>query len=163
MISNFSCLPRSDDFLKRFFDEDVERSARNALEELRGGMKRTCWIWYVFPQLRAAAGSHVMSATSYKYAFPTVRHAQDYINNPVLVARYRAVLTEVHRHVVKLHANATTLMGGSAVDVSKLVSSLTLFEAVGPDDVSRMATAVLDALALTPPRCKNTVAELMKP
>ena len=44
------------DDLSRFVDAQVDTYA-SALDELRGGKKRTHWMWFVFPQLRGLGHS----------------------------------------------------------------------------------------------------------
>ena len=49
----------SDPFdLKRFVDAQAP-VYRNVVEELRGGRKRSHWMWFVFPQLRGLGSSPI--------------------------------------------------------------------------------------------------------
>ena len=55
------------------------------LAELKGGRKRTHWMWFIFPQV-AGLG---YSAMSRRYAIGSLEEARAYIGHPVLGARLR--------------------------------------------------------------------------
>lgn len=91
---------------------------RRALEELRGGSKRTHWMWFVFPQI--AGLGH--SATARKYAVASLDEAKAYLQHPVLGPR----LLECARAVAGVKGRtAEQIFGG--IDERKLHSSMTLF------------------------------------
>ncbi|MEC5190039.1 MULTISPECIES: DUF1810 domain-containing protein [unclassified Arthrobacter] len=91
---------------------------RRALEELRGGSKRTHWMWFVFPQI-AGLGQ---SATARKYAVASLDEAKAYLQHPVLGPR----LLECARAVEGVRGRtAEQIFGG--IDERKLHSSMTLF------------------------------------
>lgn len=118
---------QSDD-LNRFL-EAQESVYRTALAELRGGAKRSHWMWFIFPQV-AGLGS---SAMAQKYAIQSRREAKAYLAHPVLGPRLRecadALLAVEGR-------TATEIMGQP--DDTKLRSSMTLFaEIAGADSVFR--------------------------
>lgn len=71
--------------LDRFVAAQAE-SYERALAEIRGGRKRTHWMWYVFPQL-AGLG---MSEMSRRYAISGVDEARAYLAHPVLGPRLLA-------------------------------------------------------------------------
>lgn len=71
--------------LDRFVEAQAE-SYERALAEIRGGRKRTHWMWYVFPQL-AGLG---MSEMSRRYAISGVDEARAYLAHPVLGPRLLA-------------------------------------------------------------------------
>lgn len=118
-----------------------------ALAELRGGRKRSHWMWYVFPQ---AAGLG-QSSMSTRYAIGSLDEAFAYLADPVLGTQYRELVAEVWHQVVEVGVTVHQLFGSP--DDAKLVSSLTLFAGIGRrvgDDVDPLVTradAVLAAAA----------------
>jgi uncharacterized protein (DUF1810 family) len=94
-----------------------------ALSEIRGGQKRTHWMWYVFPQLDGLA----WSATSKQYAIKSVEEARAYLDHPVLGPR----LLECAEAVVGVEGRSATAIFGSPDDL-KLRSCATLFALVVP-------------------------------
>lgn len=98
---------------------DYER----ALAEIRGGRKRTHWMWYVFPQLEGLGSS----LTARRYAIKNLDEAEAYLNHPVLGPRLLACAQA-----------ALDLEGRSANEVfgwpddQKLRSCATLFARVSP-------------------------------
>ena len=73
--------------LNRFVD--AQRSTyERALAELRGGRKRSHWMWYVFPQL-AGLGR---SATSRHFAIASADEAKAYLEHPLLGPRFGRML-----------------------------------------------------------------------
>lgn len=95
-----------------------------ALAELRAGRKRSHWIWYVFPQL-AGLGHSPMAM---HYALAGVAEAAAYLRDPVLGERL-VTAAAVVREQLGAGVPLESLMG-SQIDALKLVSCLTLFEAV---------------------------------
>jgi uncharacterized protein (DUF1810 family) len=93
--------------------------------ELAAGTKRTHWMWFVFPQLAALGRSE----TARLYGIGSAAEAQAYWQHPVLRPRLVqcAALLLPHRE-----RGAERVLGGT--DALKLRSSLTLFEAVAPDE-----------------------------
>lgn len=108
--------------LERFLNAQ-ESVYPTALAELRGGRKRTHWMWFVFPQF-AGLGS---SATSWHFAIKSLEEARAYLRHPVLGAR----LEECAGALIGIE-------GRSAADIFpypddlKLQSSMTLFDLVAP-------------------------------
>jgi len=137
-----------------------------ALSELRSGGKHGHWIWYVFPQL----GGLGSSSQSRLYGLASLDEAIEYLQHPVLGPRMseatRAVVDQI-RKGVPLY----TLMG-SSIDLMKLVSSLTLFEAAAAGvyeqdgvDAHGALTALADEVLMAAfaegyPRCQTTLARL---
>lgn len=95
------------------------------LAELRGGRKRSHWMWFVLPQL--AGLGH--SAMAQKYAIGSVDEAAAYLAHPVLGARLRACCS-VLAGLDGLSANQ--IFG--APDDMKFRSSMTLFAHVARDE-----------------------------
>ena len=68
--------------LRRFISaQDPVYSA--VRDELRGGRKRTHWMWFIFPQIDGLG----FSSTSRHYAIKTKAEAQQYLQHPTLGAR----------------------------------------------------------------------------
>ena len=137
-----------------------------ALAELRSGRKRGHWIWYVFPQL-AGLGS---SRQSQRYGLAGIEEAVEYLQHPVLGSRLvdaTSAVVEAIRKGVPLQ-----MLMGSTIDLMKLVSSLTLFEAVAArlyerDGIEAHGSLVpladdvlMAAFAEGHPRCQLTLARL---
>jgi uncharacterized protein (DUF1810 family) len=108
--------------LQRFLTAQ-EGVYETALAELRGGRKRTHWMWFVFPQFHGLGAS----ATSRRYAIRSLEEARAYLDHLVLGARLREC------------ADALLAISGlSASDIFdypddlKLRSSMTLFELASP-------------------------------
>ncbi len=94
-----------------------------ALAELRGGHKRSHWMWFVFPQIAGLGHSAMAQA----YAIRDADEARAYLAHPVLGAR----LIEATAAVVAAPGSAEAILGG--IDAVKLRSSMTLFAAVADD------------------------------
>ncbi|MES2445179.1 MAG: DUF1810 domain-containing protein [Pseudomonadota bacterium] len=105
--------------LARFLDAQAG-SYETALAEIRGGAKRSHWMWYVFPQL----GGLGRSAMAQRFAIGSLAMAQAYLAHPVLGARLREC-------VGALPGGRSAEQVFGAVDAMKLRSSLTLFAAAG--------------------------------
>jgi uncharacterized protein (DUF1810 family) len=89
-----------------------------ALTELRGGRKRSHWMWFVFPQV---AGLGV-GPTAQRYAISGLAEARAYLAHPVLGPR----LVEAARALLALPGDdPVAVLGGT--DAQKLRSSMTLF------------------------------------
>jgi uncharacterized protein (DUF1810 family) len=95
-----------------------------ALAELRAGRKSGHWIWYIFPQL-AGLGS---SPASEAYSISGVDEAIDYLRDPLLRERLLVVTSAVAERMRAGQSLAAVM--SAHVDALKVVSSLTLFEAV---------------------------------
>jgi uncharacterized protein (DUF1810 family) len=96
-----------------------------ALAELRGGRKRTHWMWFVFPQF-AGLGA---SATSRRYAIRSLEEARAYLDHPVLGARLR----ECADALLDLTGPSASDIFGYPDDL-KFHSSMTLFELASPPE-----------------------------
>ena len=106
-----------------------------ALSELRAGRKRSHWIWYVFPQI-AGLGSSAM--TNY-FGVQGRGEAEAYLHDDTLRSRLRQAIDVVAGHVGGDSPVSLDELMGSEIDARKLVSSLTLFEAVAGDFARREA------------------------
>jgi uncharacterized protein (DUF1810 family) len=111
--------------LKRFHEAQASRLAGydTALAEIRAGGKRNHWIWYIFPQIEGLG----RSSTARAYAIKDLAEACAYLRDPILRARYEAIVVAVSEQLSR-GIRLEDLMG-SQIDALKLVSSLTLFRA----------------------------------
>ena len=111
--------------LERFHEAQSARWASydTALAEIRGGAKRSHWIWYIFPQIEGLG----RSSSARAYALQDVGEACAYLRDPILRAHYEEIVAAV---IEQLNCGICVedLMG-SQIDALKLVSSLTLFRA----------------------------------
>ena len=90
-----------------------------ALREIRGGRKRSHWMWYIFPQLKGLG----YSSTSQYYGIRDLEEAKAYLQHPVLGPR----LVEISEARLTLDTDdAGAVMGYP--DNLKLHSCMTLFE-----------------------------------
>ncbi len=110
---------------------DVERfvvaqrgSYDAVMAELAAGRKQGHWIWFVFPQV-AGLGTSPMAAL---YAIASLAEAQAYLAHPVLGPRLQECAQLL---LVGPGRTAESVFG--ALDAVKLRSSMTLFNAVAPD------------------------------
>ncbi len=95
-----------------------ERTYQTALAEIRGGRKRSHWMWYVFPQI-AGLG---FSETSQRYAIRNRAEARAYLAHPLLGPR----LIECFEAALSVDGRTAHAMFGSPDDL-KFRSCATLF------------------------------------
>lgn len=107
--------------LARFHDAQTG-TFEVALAELRAGRKRSHWMWYIFPQLRALG----RSPTAQHYGLVDLAEARDYLADPVLSERLTDAAKALLLHKDK---DAAAIMG--PIDALKLRSCATLFRAAG--------------------------------
>jgi uncharacterized protein (DUF1810 family) len=98
---------------------DYER----ALAEIRGGRKRSHWMWYVFPQYDGLG----FSPTSVRHAIKSLAEAEAYLAHPVLGPRLAACAEAA----LGVQGRSAAEIFGSPDDL-KLRSCATLFAAVSP-------------------------------
>lgn len=109
--------------LARFVDAQAANYDQ-ALAELRAGLKRTHWSWYVLPQI-AGLG---MSAMSARYAISGLPEARAYLNHPLLGPRLRDCVAAINAHQ---DVSAAQILG--SVDARKFHSCVTLFSQVADE------------------------------
>ena len=111
--------------LQRFIDAqaDIYEQAR---AELRAGEKRSHWMWFVFPQVTGLG----TSAVAHRYAIGSREEARVYLEHTVLGARLR----ECSGIVAGLDGRSVEEIFGYPDDL-KFCSSMTLFDAVAPEQV----------------------------
>lgn len=103
-----------------------DRIYQVALKELKGGRKRSHWMWYVFPQLKHLGHSY----NAKYYGISGIEEAVTYLQHPILGQRLR----EIASTILNLSGNDAEVIFG-CIDAMKLRSSMTLFDVVSPDDV----------------------------
>lgn len=115
--------------LERFIvAQNAFNSYGEALSEIRGGRKYSHWIWYIFPQIHFR-DMH-LSAMSEHFAISCAEEAAAYLAYDVLGERIREISGAMLAHADKAPED---ILGH--VDAMKVHSSMTLFDAVSPDDV----------------------------
>ena len=110
--------------LKRFIDAQADNYA-DALEEIKRGQKRSCWMWYVFPQIKGLG----FSSMSKLYAIQSLQEAKEYLQDPILGSR----LLEICEAALNVESNIPEKVFGCP-DNLKLQSSMTLFEMAQPEN-----------------------------
>lgn len=121
--------------LQRFVDAQ-DGVYPTVLDELRGGRKRSHWIWFVFPQLRGLG----RSPTAHQYGISSREEAQAYLAHDTLGPRLR----ECARLVAAIDGSSADEIFGWP-DNLKVRSSMTLFARATDDpDMQADFRAVLD-------------------
>jgi uncharacterized protein (DUF1810 family) len=118
--------PRVDDpfDLNRFLRAQ-EADYEHVISEIRSGLKRSHWIWYIFPQIDGLG----FSPTSRHYAIKSLAEARAYLGHPILGSR----LLECAEALLSVEGRSATEILGSPDDL-KLKSCATLFACVSPQD-----------------------------
>ena len=103
------------------FLEAQEKDYDLALKEIKNGKKESCWIWYIFPQIKGLGSS----STSEEYGIKDIEEAKEYLENETLKSR----LIEITQALLDLEEdNIDNIM--HFPDNLKLKSSMTLFKQV---------------------------------
>lgn len=109
------------------FKQAQEYDYDQALSEIRGGRKRSHWIWYVFPQLKGLGRSGMAT----HYGIDGIAEAQAYYDDDDL----RRNLLEITYALYGLEQSDPERIMGH-IDALKLRSSMTLFAQVeGADPI----------------------------
>lgn len=111
----------TDPFNLNRFVTAQDRIYPQALSEIRRGVKRTHWMWFVFPQLRGLGRSRMAD----EFGISSIEEAQAYLSHSLLGARLRECV-EALQDLTDVTANETF----GEVDAIKLRSSLTLFSLI---------------------------------
>lgn len=104
-----------------------------ALSEIKNGVKRTHWMWYIFPQLKELGKSEIAK----HYGIEDFEEAKMFLEHPLLGARLR----EISNALINLSTNNPYSVMGD-IDGLKLQSSMTLFAEIEACD--SVFTKVLD-------------------
>lgn len=111
--------------LERFMKAQ-ENSYQTALREVKNGKKCSCWMWYIFPQIKGLGHS----STAQYYSIENREEAEAYMKHPILSGR----LMEISEALLQLDScDAGEVMGYP--DNMKLKSSMTLFLLVSGNEV----------------------------
>jgi len=105
------------------FVQAQERTYEGAASEIRSGLKRSHWMWYIFPQFEGLGSS----STSRQYAIKSLAEAEAYLRHPVLGPR----LLEIARTTIDVEGRSAVELFGSPDDM-KLRSCATLFACISP-------------------------------
>jgi len=103
--------------LERFL-EAQEANYRQALSELRAGLKQSHWSWYVLPQVTGLGTSPM----SIRFSIRSLAEARAYLEHPILGARLRECVAAINAHT---GLSASQILG--EIDAQKFRSCLTLF------------------------------------
>lgn len=115
--------------LRRFLEaQDAYGIYDIAVRELKCGRKRSHWIWFVFPQMKGLG----YSFNSNFYGITSKEEAKAYLNDEILNARLREVC-QILLSQVKLGKSPREILG--TIDAQKVLSCLTLFDVVSPNDI----------------------------
>ena len=109
--------------LDRFVQAQEEMHSK-ALTEIQEGKKRSHWMWYIFPQLRALG----VSDTATYYGIADINEAKGYMEHPYL----RENLITISRALLRLETSDPYKIMGE-IDALKLCSCMTLFEVAAPN------------------------------
>jgi uncharacterized protein (DUF1810 family) len=127
MIPGNNASESSDPYDLNRFISAQEGIYDRALAELREGLKRSHWMWFIFPQIDGLGHS----PTTRHYSIKSLEEARQYLAHPVLGAR----LKECVEAVLNVQGQSASDIFGHPDDW-KLQSSMTLFELVsGPHSV----------------------------
>jgi uncharacterized protein (DUF1810 family) len=108
--------------LERFVQAQ-EGDYEEALSEIRRGLKRSHWMWYIFPQFDGLG----ISSTSKRYSVKSVEEARAFVAHPVLGPR----LLECTEAALRVEGRSAMEIFGYP-DEMKLRSCATLFASVSP-------------------------------
>jgi len=97
---------------------------RAALQEIKSGRKRSCWMWFIFPQIAGLGHSE----TARYYAIKDMDEAKTYMENYTLSSN----LVEISQALLEIDSNDATAVMGRPDDL-KLKSSMTLFAVAKPE------------------------------
>ncbi len=95
-----------------------------AFAEISRGMKQSCWMWYVFPQIQGLG----RSGNTALFSIRDIEEARDYYAHPVLRER----LLEITKSLLDIECNDPMVVFGDP-DAYKLRSCMTLFKYAAPE------------------------------
>jgi uncharacterized protein (DUF1810 family) len=118
-------MANDDPYNLRRFVEAQEQVYAQVCSELRGGRKRSHWMWYIFAQIKGLG----YSAISVKYSISSLDEARAYLDDAVLGPR----LLECTRLVNQIAGRSVEDIFGYPDDL-KFHSSVTLFAQAAPEN-----------------------------
>jgi len=107
------------------FTQMHQRDFEAALSEVRAGRKRSCWMWYIFPQIQGLGHSSI----SQYYAIKDAGEARAFLDDAYLGGN----LIKICNALLELDSDDATYILGRPDDM-KLKSSMTLFANVADDN-----------------------------
>ena len=108
------------------FEIAQQQTYPNAISEIKQGQKRTHWMWYIFPQIYGLGKSEIAK----QYAICSSNEAKAFIEHNILGNNLR----DICNTLLNLQTtNAVDIFG--EIDAIKLKSSMTLFDAIQPNNV----------------------------
>ena len=107
--------------LQRFVDAQADGVYEQALAELKAGLKRSHWVWFIFPQ-HCDLGRSDMAKY---YGLSGVEEAAAYAAHPVLGPRLKECAAAMQRH---LDAGISDDIILGPVDALKYRSSKAIFD-----------------------------------
>ena len=110
--------------LQRFVDAQ-DRVFDQVRQELKDGLKRSHWMWFVFPQIEGLGFSQM----AVRYAISSLAEAKAYLEHPILGPR----LKECTQLVVQVEGRSIRQILGQPDDM-KFRSSMTLFARAAPEE-----------------------------
>lgn len=110
--------------LQRFIDAQ-EYTYEEALCEVRSGLKRSHWMWFIFPQIDGLG----YSAMAKRYAIKNIEEARAYLAHPILGPR----LLKISQALLEVKDRTARQIMGTPDDL-KLRSCATLFAAISSAD-----------------------------
>ena len=110
--------------LERFIQAQAY-NYKDALQEICNGKKQSCWMWYVFPQIKGL-GRSTMAKT---YELENLEEAKEYLAHP----RLKSHLQEICEAALETESDDAGIVFGFP-DNMKLCSSMTLFEQADPEN-----------------------------
>ena len=117
-------MPQDPYNLDRFVKEQ-KRTYDTALKEVSQGMKRSHWMWWIFPQIVGLG----MTTTSHIYSIKSIEEARAFFAHPYLGRNLR----EISGMLLTLASDDAYEVFSSPDDL-KLRSSMTLFAEAVPDE-----------------------------
>ncbi|MDO5346779.1 MAG: DUF1810 domain-containing protein [Lachnospiraceae bacterium] len=97
---------------------------RTALQEIKSGQKRSCWMWFTFPQIAGLGYSEIARY----YAIKDLCEAKAYMEDYTLSSN----LVEISQALLEVESNDATAVMGWPDDL-KLKSSMALFAVTKPE------------------------------
>lgn len=97
---------------------------RIALQKIKSGQKRSCWMWFIFPQI-AGLG---YSETARYYAIKDMDETKEYMEDYTLSSN----LVEISQALLEVDSSDAPAVMGWPDDL-KLKSSMTLFAMAKPE------------------------------
>lgn len=109
--------------LERFLEAQEDPMYGWVIDELKAGVKKSHWMWFIFPQAYGLGESH----NSKLYGLRSLDEAREYWNHPILGARLKECIQ------LAIDANRTSIeLFGKEIDAMKFQSCLTLFLQIDP-------------------------------